>query len=150
MIGEWIMNNRDEKLAYNLIHNSISLSKNENILVEVIGKDGSPLANEIIKQARTINAIPHLNIINHEDLKNFLINATKEDIIEYGKKDYETMKKMQAYIGISAPTSDQTLNGVSQEKLELYNKYYIALVHLEQRVKHTKWCILRYPNEYFA
>ena len=83
------MNNRDEKLAYNLIHNSISLSKNENILVEVIGEDGLALANEIIKQARTINAIPHLNIINHEDLKNFLINATKEDIIEYGKKDYE-------------------------------------------------------------
>ena len=144
------MNNRDEKLAYNLIHNSISLSKNENILVEVIGEDGLALANEIIKQARTINAIPHLNIINHEDLKNFLINATKEDIIEYGKKDYEIMKKMQAYIGISAPTSDKTLDGVSQEKLELYNKYYIALVHLDQRVKHTKWCILRYPNEYFA
>ena len=60
------------------------------------------------------------------------------------------MKKMQAYIGISAPTSDKALNGVSQEKLELYNKYYTALVHLEQRVKHTKWCILRYPNEYFA
>lgn len=57
---------------------------------------------------------------------------------------------MQAYIGISAPTSDKSLNGVSQEKLELYNKYYTALVHLEQRVKHTKWCILRYPNEYFA
>ena len=37
-----------------------------------------------------------------------------------------------------------------KEKLELYNKYYTALVHLEQRVKHTKWCILRYPNEYFA
>lgn len=144
------MNNRDEKLAYNLIHNSISLSKNENILVEVIGEDGLALANEIIKQARTINAIPHLNIINHEDLKNFLINATKEDIIEYRKKDYEIMKKMQAYIGISAPTSDKTLDGVSQEKLELYNKYYIALVHLDQRVKHTKWCILRYPNEYFA
>ena len=110
------MNNRDEKLAYNLIHNSISLSKNENILVEVIGEDGLALANEIIKQAGTINAIPHLNIINHEDLKNFLINATKEDIIEYGKKDYEIMKKMQAYIGISAPTSDKTLDGVSKEK----------------------------------
>ncbi len=37
-----------------------------------------------------------------------------------------------------------------KKKLELYNKYYTALVHLEQRVKHTKWCILRYPNEYFA
>ena len=144
------MDNRNEKLAHNLIYNSISLNENENILVEVIGEDGLELANEIIKQAKIINAKPHLNIINYEDLRNFLINATKEDIIKYGKKDYEIMKKMQAYIGISAPTTDKVLNGVSQEKLELYNKYYTALVHLEQRVKHTKWCILRYPNEYFA
>lgn len=144
------MDNRNEKLAHNLIYNSISLNENENILVEVIGEDGLELANEIIKQAKIINAKPHLNIINYENLRNFLINATEEDIIEYGKKDYEIMKKMQAYIGISAPTLDKSLNGVSQEKLELYNKYYTALVHLEQRVKHTRWCILRYPNEYFA
>lgn len=144
------MDNRNEKLAHNLIYNSISLNGNENILVEVIGKDGLELANEIIKQAKIINAKPHLNIINYEDLRDFLINATKEDIIEYGKKDYEIMKKMQAYIGISTPTSDNSLKGVSQEKLDLYNRYYTALVHLEQRVKHTKWCILRYPNEYFA
>lgn len=100
MIGEYEMDNRNEKLAHNLIYNSISLNENENILVEVIGEDGLELANEIIKQAKIINAKPHLNIINYEDLRNFLINATKEDIIEYGKKDYEIMKKMQAYIGI--------------------------------------------------
>lgn len=144
------MDNRNEKLAQNLIHNSISLIKNDNLLVEVMGEDGLELANEIIKQAKIINAKPHLNVINYKDLRDFLINATKEEIIEYGKRDYETMKKMQAYIGISAPTSDKSLEGVSQKKLELYNKYYTALVHLEQRVKHTKWCILRYPNEYFS
>lgn len=88
------MDNRNEKLAHNLIYNSISLNENENILVEVIGEDGLELANEIIKQAKIINAKPHLNIINYEDLRNFLINATKEDIIKYGKKDYEIMKKM--------------------------------------------------------
>ena len=69
------MDNRNEKLTHNLIYNSISL--NENILVEVIGEDGLELANEIIKQAKIINAKPHLNIINYEDLRNFLINATK-------------------------------------------------------------------------
>ena len=31
------MDNRNEKLAHNLIHNSISLKENENVLVEVIG-----------------------------------------------------------------------------------------------------------------
>ena len=56
------MDNRNEKLTHNLIYNSISLNGNENILVEVIGEDGLELANEIIKQAKIINAKPHLNI----------------------------------------------------------------------------------------
>lgn len=38
------MDNRNEKLAHNLIYNSISLNENENILVEVIGEDGLELA----------------------------------------------------------------------------------------------------------
>ena len=87
------MDNRNEKLANNLINNSIFLDKNDDLLVEVIGEDGLELANEIIKQAKKINAKPHLNIINYENLRNFLINATKEEIIAYGKKDYKTIKK---------------------------------------------------------
>lgn len=144
------MNSRNVNLAHTLINNSISLKAGENLLVESIGEDGLELANEIIRQAKEINANPILNLIKYNELKEFLINSSKEEIIECGKKDYDRMKKMQAYIGISAPTSDKSLEGVPQEKLEFYNKYYTALVHLEQRVKHTKWCILRYPNEYFA
>ena len=80
------MDNRNEQLAQNLIRNSISLIKNDNLLVEVMGEDGLELANEIIKQAKIINAKPHLNVINYKDLRDFLINATKEEIIEYGKR----------------------------------------------------------------
>ena len=34
--------------------------------------------------------------------------------------------------------------------MEIYNKYYTVPVHFEERVKHTKWCILRYPNASMA
>ena len=145
-----MIDNRNKKLANNLIKNSISLTEKDNLLIEVIGENGLELGREIEKQAKKMNANPYIRVINYENLRNFLINSTNEEIIEYGKKEYELMKKMQAYIGISSPTSDKVLEDVSQEKLKVYNKYYTALVHLEQRVKHTKWCILRYPNEYLA
>ena len=144
------MDYRNKILAQNLINNSISLKEGDNILVEVIGEDGIELGNEIVKQSQKLNAIPYLNIISYENLKQFLIKGTKEEIIAYGKKDLERMKKMQAYIGIRTPRSNKTFEGVTQEKLKLYNKYYTAAVHLEQRVKHTKWCIVGYPNEYNA
>jgi hypothetical protein len=44
------MDNRNKKLAHNLIYNSIFLNEGDNLLVEVIGEDGLELANEIIKQ----------------------------------------------------------------------------------------------------
>ena len=144
------MDKRNVKLAKNILNNSISLNKEENLLVELIGEDGLELANEIVSQAKEIGANPILSIVKYDELKKFLINASEKEIIEYGKKDYEKMKKMQAYIGISSQNNDKPLEGVPNQKIEMYNKYYTALVHLEERVKHTKWCILRYPNEYFA
>ena len=52
-------------------------------------------ANELIKQAKELNANPQINLINYDNLKNFLINATEEEIIEYGKKDYKRAAKKQ-------------------------------------------------------
>lgn len=144
------MENRNIKLAHNILTNSVFLKEGDNLLIEVFGEAGLDLCDEIIRQAEKVGAKPTLNQIRYKDLKTFLMTSDKEYIINYGKKDYERMKKMQAYIGISSPISDKPLEGVSKEKIELYNKYYTALVHLEQRVKHTKWCILRYPNEYLA
>ena len=60
------------------------------------------------------------------------------------------MKDMDAYIGIRATSNTAEFNGISKEKLEMYNKYYTFPVHFEERVKNTKWCILRYPNKSMA
>lgn len=102
-----MIDNRNKKLANNLIKNSVSLTEKDNLLIEVIGEDGLELGHEIEKQVKKMNANPYIKVINYENLKNFLINSTNEEIIEYGKKEYELMKKMQAYIGISSPTSDK-------------------------------------------
>ena len=48
------MDNRNIKLAHNLINNSIHLKEGDNLLVEVNGEDGLDLANEIINQAKKI------------------------------------------------------------------------------------------------
>ena len=59
------------------------------------------------------------------------------------------MQEADAYIGIRAG-NPQELNGISKEKMEMYNKIYQNPVQLEERVKNTKWCILRYPSQQMA
>lgn len=141
---------RYEKLANNLLTYSVNIQKGEHILIEILGEDGLPLAKEIIKIAEQLGARPYFNIINYEILREFLNNADEEQIKIYAKHDKARMEEMDAYIGIRATSNISELNGICKEKLELYNKYYTLPVHFEQRVKHTKWCILRYPNKSMA
>ncbi len=141
---------RINTLASNLLSHSINLKENDNLLVEVMGEDGVPLAKEIIKQAEKIGARPFFNIINYKILREILMNATEEQMKIYGEMDLARMKKMDAYIGISASSNSAELIGIPQEKMQLYSKYYMSPVHISERVKNTKWCILRYPNESMA
>ena len=137
---------RIEKLANTLLNCSIKLKKGENILIEIIGEDSIPLAKELILQASKIGAKPFFNIINYEILRTMLKDLTPEQIKIYAKHDLQRMKDMDAYIGIRANSNTAELFGVPKENIELYNKYYTMPVHFEERVKNTKWCILRYPN----
>lgn len=141
---------RIEKLASNLLSHSINLQQGERILIEIIGIDAVPLGKELIKQAEVKGALPFFNIIDYEILREMLKNLTEEQIKVYAKHDLQRMKDMDAYIGVRASKNTSELNGTSNEKMELYNKYYTLPVHFKERVNNTKWCILRYPNESMA
>lgn len=41
-------------------------------------------------------------------------------------------------------------NGIDENNLQIYNKYYREPVHIKERVQNTKWCILRYPTNAMA
>lgn len=141
---------RIQKLANQLIHYSVSLKANEKILIEVIGEDGIPLAKELMKEAYQVNAMPFFNIINQSLLKDMLAGLTEEQIKLYAKHDAQRMHDMDAYIGIRASSNPSELSGISNDKLNLYNEFYTVPVHFVERVKGTKWCILRYPNNSMA
>lgn len=141
---------RIEKLAHNLLTYSIDLKENDNILIEVLGEDGIPLAKELMRQAEQMKAKPYFNIVNYELLRIMLENATEEQIKLYGKHDESRMKDMDAYIGIRATSNTSELSKIDSKIMNMYNKYYTVPVHFEERVKRTKWCILRYPNNSMA
>lgn len=141
---------RIEKLAINLLTYSVKIKENDNLLIEILGEEGLPLAKELVKQANKLKAKPFFNIVNYELLRVMLEECSEEQIKIYAEQDLHRMQQMDAYIGIRATANTAELTGVPEKKMELYNKYYTLPVHFEERVKHTKWCILRYPNNAMA
>lgn len=140
---------RLRKLANQILTYSIKIKENENLLIELFGSDGIPLAKELINQAHKLKTNVFFNVIDYEILKQFLSNATEAEIKMYAKHDLNRMKDMDAYVGISAKRKENEFEGIPSDKMELYNKEYMLPVHLKERVK-KKWCILRYPNRLFA
>jgi aminopeptidase len=142
---------RMKKLAGILINYSVRLKPGEKVLIEVQGPGGAePLAKELIAAAYKAGGIPYLTIKNNE-LQRVLISGAKKDQIR-DMSDFEIvrMKEMQAYIGIRASDNVSEWGAVPSDKMKLYMEFYSKPLHIELRVKHTKWCVLRYPNDSMA
>jgi aminopeptidase len=140
---------RVEKLAENLINYSVELKAGEKVLIETIGFE-IPLAKELIKQAYKAGGIPYLTIKNQELLRTLLSECTEEQLKEMASFEVARMKEMKAYIGLRAGENVSELGAVPAEKMKIYSQYYQHPLHSEQRVKHTRWCVLRYPNHSMA
>ena len=138
------------KLAKNILNYSIELKPNEKLLIDVSGEDALPLAKQLMKEAYIIGAIPFYNITNYELLKLTLQNLTEEQVKTWARLDLDKMREMDATVIIKAASNTAELSKVDKEKLDLYNKMYFHPVHIEERVKNKKWCLLRYPNNSMA
>ncbi|MCX7708960.1 MAG: aminopeptidase, partial [Clostridia bacterium] len=139
---------RIEKLAEILINYSTDLKPGEKILIENIGNE-VPLTKELIKQAYEAGGMPFLNIRNTELLRVLLNECTEEQLKDMLDFDMEQMEEMDAYIGLRAAENVSELGAVPSEKMKLYTQHYLRPL-TAQRVKNTKWCVMRYPNHSMA
>ena len=104
---------RIEKLASNLLNHSVKLQQGEKILIDILGIEAIPLGKELIKQAENIGALPIFNIIDHQILREMLVNSTQEQLQIYAKYDLQRMKEMDAYIEVKASSNTAELNVIS-------------------------------------
>lgn len=137
------------KLAQNLVTYSIDCQQGDHVLIEMFGAERE-LVKCIVEQVYAKGGIPHVNLVDHTVQRSLLLGADKATIEAWTENDLSRMKKMQAYIGIRAGGNVNELSDVSSEQMGMYERLYRNPVHSEQRVKHTKWVVLRYPNDSMA
>jgi aminopeptidase len=140
---------RIEELARNLINYSVELKPGEKILIENIGNE-VPLTKALMQEAYKAGGIPYVTIKNNEILRVLLSECTEPQLKEMASFEIARMKEMQAYIGLRAGENVSELGAVPPEKMSIYTKYYSKPLHSDLRVKHTKWCVMRYPNHSMA
>lgn len=140
---------RFEKLAELLIGHSTKLQAGENVLIDA--HDIPPeLTVAIMRAAQKVGANPMVNLRQGPVSRGLLQGATEESMKLNADVALYQMQKVQAYIGVRGGHNSAELSDVPSDKMKLYNRLWMHPVHFEQRVKKTRWCVLRYPNPAMA
>lgn len=108
----------------------------------------------LVEEVVAVGAIPVVDR-KSERLNRVLLNSGTAD--ETGKRlevlsDLELyrMKKMDAYIGLRGSHNITELSDVPAERLKQHADILFKPVHVEQRVKRTRWVVLRWPTPSMA
>jgi aminopeptidase len=140
---------RYRKLAELLVRHSIKVTQGDKVLIEAF--DIPPdFTAELIRTVAGVGGLPLVSTYQAPVLRALYQSATEEQMRTIGEVRCEEMGRVQCYIGARGSHNISELSDVSGDRMALYEKHVWKPVHSEQRVKHTRWVVLRWPNPSMA
>jgi aminopeptidase len=140
---------RIEKLAKTIVNYSTKVQKGERVLIEMIGPERD-LLKSVIDEVHAAGGHPFVQLTDRAVQRRMLTSITKENLEQWAELDLARMKTMDVYIAIRSGENASELSGLPDGQLGLYEKTYYKPVHLDQRVRHTRWVVMRYPSPSMA
>ncbi|MDP8237989.1 MAG: aminopeptidase [Candidatus Hatepunaea meridiana] len=141
---------RNTILAGQLIDYSTKLQKGETLYLEIKGKETLELGKEIIRLATEKGATTFWYYSDESLIRQFLKGAEDDQFKRMAELHLDIMKKTDAYIGLRGSDNAFDLADIDNKQINKMTELFIKPVHLERRVKHTRWVVLRYPNNAMA
>ena len=142
------MDNRNKKFADMIVNYSCRVQKGERVLIEEIGTSAKPLIRELIRAVYKAGGYPYLGLSDASLNREIIMNCSEEQLKFQREYEMYQMKGMDAYIAVRASDNTSELSDVPSDKLNLYSKMLRPVI--DERVDHTKWVIMRYPNNSMA
>jgi aminopeptidase len=140
---------RISKLAKILVEHSCRVQQGERVLIDIFGKERE-LARALVAAVYEAGGYPYVQLNDHAVTRALLLGTSEEHMKTMAEHALNQMKSMDCYIGVRGSDNVSELSDVPDEKMNLYARLFNHPVHSEQRVKHTKWVVLRYPNSAMA
>ena len=140
---------RTRQLARLIVNHSCELKPGEAVLIESFDLvDG--LVLDLVEETQTVGAIPVVSLRDNAVIRAQLLGANEAQLRLQAELELQQMKLVQAYIGIRASSNVSELADVPADRMSLYQQIVAKPVHLDYRVNHTRWVVLRYPNPAMA
>src|SRR3954447_4663226 len=138
---------RYDTLAKVLVEYSTRLKRNETVLIETFDvPDEMTIA--LVRATRKAGAIPFAQGYRARLSRELALNATERQLNLTAIHELARMKRMDAYIGMRGSHNITELADVPPEQMKLVARKMRPVQ--DQRVKKTKWVVLRWPNSSMA
>ncbi|MEW5993956.1 MAG: aminopeptidase [Candidatus Zixiibacteriota bacterium] len=141
---------RYEALAGLLIDYSVKLQPGEILYLEIKGKDTLDLGKEIIRLATKKGATTFWYYNDESLQRHWVANANDGQFKTQADLHLELMKRADTYIGLRGSDNPFDLADIDSKQMDKMKTLFYKPVHLEERVKRTRWVVLRYPNNAMA
>jgi aminopeptidase len=138
---------RIPQLARNLISHSVQLQAGEKILIDLYDTPAE-MGIALIQAAREAGGVPFVNIHDARISRELQLAASEVQYETLSASQLEFMKQMQAYIAIRGSLNITETADVPSERMKLVAAKMRPVT--DQRVKRSKWCVLRWPNSSMA
>ncbi len=140
---------RIRKFAWFLVNQAVYLKPGEKILIELHGHEYT-LAKALVQEAYKAGGKPFVSIYDYELERELVSGADDQHMADVTSYELARMKDMDAYIDIRATDNMYAWKALPAQQTAIYEKNYWGPLHLNQRCNHTKWSVLRYPNNAMA
>nr|MBN2277049.1 aminopeptidase [candidate division Zixibacteria bacterium] len=141
---------RNSILARNLVEYSCKIQPGEILYLEIKGRETLELAKEIVRINTEKGGVTFWYYNDESISRQFLMTATEQQMKIMADYHLDMMKKASAYLGLRGSDNPFDLADIPPAQLDKFQKIFYKPVHLEERVKRTKWCVLRFPNNAMA
>ena len=138
---------RFDRLAKLLVEYSIRLKRNETVLIEAFDiPDEMTIA--LIRAVRKASGVPFAQTYYTRVNRALALEASDRQLNLMASHELTRMKKMNAYIAVRGSNNITELSDVPPEKMKLIGRKMRRVQ--DQRVKKTKWVVLRWPTPSMA
>src|SRR2546422_6035616 len=138
---------RFDKLAKLLVEYSVRLKRTETVLIEAFDiPDEMTVA--LIRAVRKAGGVPFAQTYQTRVNRALALEASDRQLNVMASHELARMKKMNAYIAVRGSHNITELSDVPADKMKLIGKKMRPVQ--DQRVKKTKWVVLRWPTPSMA
>jgi aminopeptidase len=138
---------RFEKLAKLLVEYSVRLKRGESVLIEAFDvPDEMTIA--LVRASRDAGGIPYVQLQSARVSRALALETDEKQLNALARHELVRMRKMQAYIALRGSNNITELSDVPVDRLKLLMKKMRPVT--DQRVKKTKWVVLRWPTPSMA